>query len=517
MKDFSPLEISSKPNVLILDDQDLDRENLAMLCRHSKENIRTITCSNLTDAREALSNQFVHVLLLDRHLGKDQNEKPINGIEFIPEFISLQPYLQIIMLTGSNDVADVVKAVKLGAMNYITKDTPSALVLTQIESAIQTARYLVRHAQIDRQKPKDDFKDLVGNSCAIKLVREQLQAYAESDRPILLLGESGTGKSTAAKLIHRYRQNHQKQTDTPFFHLNMGGISQSLAESELFGNEKGAFTDAKDERRGYFELANNGTLFLDEIGEAPLDLQAKLLKVLDDKKFFRLGGKEQRYSNFKLICATNRNLAEMVQAKQFREDLYMRISTFVIPMPNLIERKDDVEALMESILPRMCSENKVKIPLTIKDIPSELLEFIGATPIQGNIRGLEQLLSRLLVLAPRSIDGKPELSRWRSILFPRAKSASSVSTKAREVRISLDLLNPDFPGLDRILDDVERKIFSEASETFQEARDIARALKISRATTNRRLFELGKSRPAKTKKVIGSIQKISASNRVSTS
>jgi len=296
--------------VLIVDDEATVRKSLEAICRDIEPagSVRTLSCATVDEALKILSETAVDVVLLDKNIGVEGAASYKNGIDAIPDFLRLQCHLQILMVTGSSDIADVVRAITLGAFNYVVKGSPEDLLIAQVKQAATVAHLTLSRIRAERAPKRPSLNVLAGSSQAMRQLKNQLEMVSETNRPVLLLGDSGTGKTTAAKLVHEFRQAYLKQSDRPFIALNMASISSTMAEGELFGNEAGAYTDAKTARPGYIELANHGTLFLDEIGEASLELQAKLLKVLDDGKFFRLGGKKEIQSRFKLVCATNRNL-----------------------------------------------------------------------------------------------------------------------------------------------------------------------------------------------------------------
>ena len=404
--------------VLIVDDDAGVRTDLEDICQYIEPSgsFRTLSCETIEEALQILSETAVDVVLLDKNIETKKATAYKNGIEAIPDFLRLQCHLQILMVTGSSDIADVVRAITLGAFNYVVKGSPEDLLTAQIRQAATVAHLTLNRIRIERTPKRPSVNVLAGKSPAMRQLKNQLEMVAESNRPVLLLGDSGTGKTTAAKLVHEFRQTYLKQADRPFIALNMASISSTMAEGELFGNEAGAYTDAKTARPGYIELANHGTLFLDEIGEASLELQAKLLKVLDEGKFFRLGGKKEIQSRFKLVCATNRNLDEMVEAGQFRQDLFMRISTFPVRMPTLEERKEDIPEIVNSLLPKCCEENQVFIHF--KELPEDFIEFLQENKIDGNIRGIDHCLARLLVYAPKDKKGRPQFQGWRSIVSP---------------------------------------------------------------------------------------------------
>jgi transcriptional regulator with GAF, ATPase, and Fis domain len=283
----------------------------------------------------------------------------------------------------------------------------------------------------------------------------------------------------------------------------MGAISAELAERELFGNERGAYTDAKDARPGLFELANGGTLFLDEIGEAPLELQVKLLKVIEDGKFMRLGGNQVRQTSIKLICATNRDLESRVAANEFREDLFFRISTFPITIPALAERREDIPDIIASILPKCCADNNVYV--TFDDLPKEFVDHLMNTPLRGNVREIEQNLSRLLVYAPKDRRGRPDFRRWNDIPGLTGKRSTksgphkSTLTMNDFLSLPFNVVGDEFPGLDAFVELVTDKVLVDAMSRHKTLKELSKALDVSiskLSTARRRIRSEGHKRTA---------------------
>jgi DNA-binding NtrC family response regulator len=484
--DESPADLDKAPTILIVDDEVSSRLRLEMICLEIRSNqlINIILAESIQDALKILKHKSVNVMLLDKNLGADESKQDHNGIESIPRFLVLQPQLQIIVVTGSKDTQDVARAVSLGAFWYLPKDTDETIMALQIRKALQVSDLAIGNFQTLTSLHSTGDVALAGRSPSMKRLKAQLIAVAETNRPILLLGESGSGKTTAAKFIHQYRKDALKQPNRPIFSVNMGAITPSLAERELFGNEAGAFTGASSIQPGIFELANNGTLFLDEIGEAPLELQVKLLKVLEDGEFVRLGGKTVQKTAFKLVCATNRNLESMVSRGEFREDLYMRISTFVVNLPSLADRLEDIPEIIQVLLPKCCQENNVRIEFS--DLPHDFVEYLTKHPQRGNIRGLEHQLSRLLVYSPKDKRGRPILNGWRDIpglLFKKTApplSRTPITLKELESR-PFELLSPDFPGFYPFISKISERLLEEAMKKHLKMSDAASILKISPA------------------------------------
>ncbi len=486
MRLFVPVS-RTKPVVAILDDDEVARKRMELVHQSSTQAFDLVQAKSINELWQLLDAGRVHVLLLDRDLGKDLEGDLINGIDFIPEILEAQPHIQILVLTGNDSVSEVVRAMNFGALNFIVKDSPDELILAQIKRALLQSQIRLREIQFEKSKAQDETS-FAGSSRAFKRLKNRLKALAESDRPILLLGESGTGKTTAAKYVHSLRSSASGSKDAPFYSINMANLAASLADRELFGNERGAYTDAKEARPGIIELANGGTLFLDEIGEASLEIQAKLLKVLEEGTYMRIGGQREKHSSFKLICATNRDLEAMVQSGAFREDLYMRISAFSEKMPSLHERSEDVPDLVRSLLSKI--SRSMNLSVSYEDLPTEFIEYLQKNPIPGNIRGLDHYLVRLLTLSPRG-KGVPIFTNWKRLLFPKVRAFERVG--ATEIRIKVDPTMSTETSFRSLVKEFEDALLRKMSESFWRTEDIARALKLSRASTHRMLQRLGLS------------------------
>ncbi len=497
MKVFDDLpENKNAPVVLIVDDEETVRESLrtAVLSTQYASKLRVLNASKISDAIKIISETRVHVVILDKCLNSRCNEEADdphdNALKIIPEILQIQPHAQILMVANHERAEDIITAIKYGAFGFVKKTCDPELLICQIGRALSVAEVVIENARKKKLLQSSSVEDRMGGKSAlIKDILRTAEAVSDSYKPVLLCGETGTGKTTLAEFIHRKGTCEPETDKRPFFAVNIAAFSEELVERELFGNEKGAFTDAREQKLGFFELAHNGTLFLDEIGEASESLQVKLLKVIGERKFFRLGGTKEIHSNFRLVCATNRDLQKMVEEGKFREDLYNRIATFSIRVPSLSERKEDIPEIIKAALPLWCKDNNVFV--AYEELPESFIECLVNNPPKGNIRGLEQAVSRLLVLSPRDRAGRPVLRNWKKTLGLESATGTASSSKLREkitldelMTLPLDVTGPDFPGLEVVREKVIEKIFDDAFEKFGGNNAVARALKISPASVS---------------------------------
>ncbi len=489
--DSLPLDRGNGLTILIVDDEELGRVRVGKICEDLGPDYKILFANTLPEAFNSLLQSRVHVVLLDKTVGPNEADLAQNGIEAIPEMLKLQPHLQILMITGSKDFQDAVAATQNGAFGYVTKDTPEKLLISHIQKAVQMATLMIENERLDRTKQDPDDIALVGSSSAIARLKAEISDVVQSDRPILLLGETGTGKTTIAKLIHDSRKKYLRQKNRPLVPVNIAALPASLIEGELFGSERGSYTGSVASKPGLFELADSGTLFLDEIGEIPLDIQKKLLTVVETGVFRRVGGSKELKSNFRLVCATNRDLEEMVQVGTFREDLYLRLSTFPIRVPSLKERTEDVPEIIKSILPKCAKENRVQV--SFEELPKEFIEHLKRDLPKGNIRGLEQQISRLLIHSPKDRNGRPLLRKWKStgIFLSSAERPSRSISLDELLSCPLDLVSPKFPGLTAFIESLESRILLDTKAKLKSNKNVAQALKMSQPLVSIKLKRLG--------------------------
>jgi DNA-binding NtrC family response regulator len=316
----------------------------------------------------------------------------LSGLDLQQELAKADIQIPIVFLTGHGDIPTSVRAIKAGALEFLTKPFNDEDLLDAIQQGI------ARNQRAPKQK--DDlgthkFGDIVGKSAALRKVLNQVEVVAPTDSTVLLLGETGTGKEVIARAI----LNVSSRSNRPFVKLNCAAIPSGLLESELFGHEKGAFTGAVSQKIGRFELANGGTLFLDEVGDIPLELQPKLLRVLQEQEFERLGNSRTVRVDVRLIAATNRDLEEMVAEKQFREDLYFRLNVFPIRIPPLRERSEDISLLVQYYVDKYSQRMNKQIDV----VPEETMAALCRYSWPGNIRELQNLIERAVIMTPGNV------------------------------------------------------------------------------------------------------------------
>jgi len=316
----------------------------------------------------------------------------LSGLDLQQELAKADIQIPIIFLTGHGDIPTSVRAIKAGALEFLTKPFNDEDLLDAIQQGI------ARNQRAPKQSEElgaHKFGDIVGKSAALRNVLNQVEVVAPTDSTVLLLGETGTGKEIIARAI----LNVSSRSNRPYVKLNCAAIPSGLLESELFGHEKGAFTGAVLQKIGRFELANGGTLFLDEVGDIPLELQPKLLRVLQEQEFERLGSTRTVRVDVRLIAATNRDLAQMVAEKQFREDLYFRLNVFPIRIPPLRERAGDIPLLVRYYVDKYSQRMNKGIDV----IPEETMAALCRYAWPGNIRELQNLIERAVIMTPGNV------------------------------------------------------------------------------------------------------------------
>src|SRR3954463_8315401 len=372
-------------SILIIDDEAAIRESLETLLAIEGYNVETGRSAEEGLAMLAASPR--DLVLLDFAL-PDRN-----GLEVLEEVRERDPGLPVIMITAYGTVENAVKAIQAGATNFIQKPWDNEKLLADVRASISRLRMEEENRQLKRAlKQRYSFENIVGKSEAMLKIFDLVAQVAPSRSTVLIQGESGTGKELIAKAIHA----HSPRKDGPFVPVNTGSMPTELLESTLFGHVKGAFTSAIASKKGLFEMADRGTLFLDEIGTMGLDTQAKILRVLQDKRFMHLGGVQELQVDVRIIAATNVDLRDQVRLGKFRDDLFYRLNVITIDLPPLRHRREDIPLLVEHFLRKFSAENDKIVRQVAPEAMRVLLDY--AWP--GNVRELENVIERAVVLAP---------------------------------------------------------------------------------------------------------------------
>jgi DNA-binding NtrC family response regulator len=376
-------------DTLLLVDPDLDF--LDWSTKHlSAKNLRVLRCDNATNALKVIEKTPVSVVVAAMEL------EPFDGMELLGRIMQQSPGTLVILTAGFPTTGQIIEATQRGAHDVLRKESLAFELRPVVESALQTQDDRRSAGKPDAEMPKHDGRvKMIGVSRALQEVFKLVGRVARSDAPVLIAGESGTGKELVAKAVHEYSPRRQKEMIT----INCGAIPENLLESELFGHEKGSFTGAIARRAGRFEQADGGTLFLDEIGDMPLSIQVKLLRVLQDGSFSRVGANETLTTDVRIVAATHKDLVEEVAAGRFREDLYYRLNVVEIKIPALRERMEDIPLLAEYFLQRITRKNGMA---RIR-ISAEAIVTLQSHHWPGNVRELENTIARACALASSQI------------------------------------------------------------------------------------------------------------------
>lgn len=370
--------------ILVIDDKDPIRNLLARMIE--LEGYKVWKASDCQSALKLLKAQPFDVVLCDVFLPDG------NGVDFIREIKKHRPEAEVILLTAHGNIPDGVQAIKNGAFDYITKGDDNRKIIPTISRAVD---------EVEKKKGKVappvsySFDSIIGSSNGLKQAVALARKVADTDVPVLLTGETGTGKEVFSHAIHYASPRSQY----PIMAINCSAFSKDLLESELFGYKAGAFTGAMKDKPGLFEVANHGTVFLDEIGEMAFDLQARLLRVLETGEYIKVGDTKPTKVDVRIISATNRDLKKEIENGHFREDLYFRLSVFQIHLPPLRERKEDIEMLAETFLKRFST----KLKKEIKGMTSEVVDILKGAEWRGNIRELKNVMERSAIVCDEEV------------------------------------------------------------------------------------------------------------------
>jgi DNA-binding NtrC family response regulator len=430
--------MSSFP-VLIVEDKD----SLRTMLRHALEGHghAVLEARDEPEAVQQLRQARPVVVLTDLKL-------PVgDGFGVLRAAKELDPELQVVVMTAYGSIQDAVTAMKEGAMDFLAKPIEPDHLLLMVERAMAQRRMLTEYILLKEElAERRGAPKIIGEDPKLRQVSQQLHRAAETDATVLLEGESGTGKELFARTLHAL----SSRNDGPFVAINCAAIPDTLLETELFGYEKGAFTGAAARKPGRFELAHGGTLFLDEIGDLPLALQAKILRALEEKQFERVGGTQSLRVDVRVVAATNRHLKQRVAERQFREDLYFRLSVFPIQIPPLRERADDVLILARHFVEKFCRDLKKKLSLS----PGAIDE-LRAYQWPGNVRELQNCIERAVILT----EGDAIHARHLNLSFRQAAAQAAAAVSPWE---QIDLSGTMTDALRRVTEEVERRKIAKA-------------------------------------------------------
>ena len=413
---------AGQKTILVVDDDRVGRESLAEAV--AEMGYCALGASDAAAALRVVERQTVDLVLTDLRM------PDVDGLELLRRLRERDSRIFVILITAFATVRTAVEAMKLGAFNYIVKPVDLDQLRAHVENALSAHNLLLENIALrQRLQRLGGFPELVGHSAAMRPVLDLINQVADTHSAILIRGESGTGKELVANAIH----GRSRRSSGPFIKVNCAALSESLLESELFGHEEGAFTGAVRQRPGRFELADGGTLFLDEVADLASTTQAKLLRVLQNFEFERLGGTETLRVDVRVIAATNADLAERVREGKFRQDLYFRLNVVPVDLPPLRERPEDIPVLVHNFIQRFAERNRKDIV----DITPEALQLLTCHDWPGNVRELENCIERMVVTsATRVLDVDtlpPEigpLAEHPAVPFPVGLTMAQIEERA---------------------------------------------------------------------------------------
>jgi DNA-binding NtrC family response regulator len=452
--------VVGNPRILIIDDETAIRESLDTLL--TLEGFMVSMAGDGPSGLEMLSRNEYDLLLLDLALPGE------SGIDLLPRIVEMQPNLPVIMITAYGTVGNVVDAIRAGAENFVQKPWDNEKLLADIRAAVGRHRAEEEVVQLKRTlKQRYNFENIVGKSEPMLSLFDLIAQVAPSRSTVLLQGESGTGKELIAKALHA----NSPRRDRPFVPVNTGAVPSELLESTLFGHVKGAFTSAVTAKKGLFEVANGGTLFLDEIGTMGMDMQAKILRVLQDRRFMHLGGVQEIQVDVRIIAATNVNLHEAVREGRFREDLFYRLNVICLELPPLRSRREDIPLLAAHFLKFYADENGTEVP----SLSPEAMRVMMDYEWPGNVRELENAMERGVVLATsRTINAD---------LLPAQLTGNTYSASLLDHQPNASLFD--------LMEEIERRIISDRLERCHwNQTEAAEYFKIPLSTLNQKIKRL---------------------------
>lgn len=476
--------INMGKTVLIVDDDPTQRRLLQAVVE--KSGFSTLQADNGDRALEmalGADADNIHVMLLDLVMpGRD-------GMEVLADLQAKRPELPVIVLTGKGSIDAVVAAMQSGARDFVVKPASPERIIVSLRNALEINNLAGEVIRLKKSSNGSlNFKDLIGNATTMRSVIAMGERGAKANIPILITGESGVGKEVIARAI----QGASERSGQPFITVNCGAIPENLVESILFGHEKGSFTGANSKHLGKFQEAHTGTLFLDEIGELPLEMQVKLLRVLQEGEVDPIGSKRPTSVDVRIVSATNRNLADAVKAGTFREDLYYRLNVFPIQVPSLRERAADIPALTEHFIKRFNAQER----LSVQGAAKETIDLLSSFNWPGNVRQLENAIFRAMILS----DGNtlqpqdfPQISGLPPLMLQPSNDKMRFSEHSQTPSVSDEPVHVlDREGHLRTLLEIERDLIEFAIENYSgHMSEVARRLGIGRSTLYRKVREHG--------------------------
>jgi len=465
----------SDPPVLLVEDKDSLRAMLRLALETQGHEV--LEARDQSEAIAVLRTGRPGVVLSDLRLSEG------DGFGVLRAAKELDPDMPVVVMTAYGSIQDAVAAMKEGALDFLAKPVEPDHLLLLVERAMSQRRLVSENILLKEElAQRRGAPQIVGEDPRLKQLLMNLHRAASSDATVLIEGESGTGKELFARAVHAL----SPRADGPFVAINCAAIPETLLETELFGHEKGAFTGASQRKPGKFELAHRGTLFLDEIGDLPLTLQAKILRSLEEKQFERVGGTTLLHVDVRVVAATNRNLKAAVAARQYREDLYFRLSVFPITVPPLRDRPGDIPLLARYFVDRFCREMKKK-PLIIAP---ETLERLVAYSWRGNVRELQNCIERAVILS----DGDVLQPRHFNLTSGLGESPATAPPETQNPWDGIDLSGSLADASKRVLADVERLKYSKAlAESGGNGTRAAELLQVPMRQFTARVRELGLS------------------------
>ena len=446
--------------LLIIDDDSGVRSSLSFMLKRAGYQVIAVTGPR--EAMEVVRSEAPSLILMDMNFTLSTSGE--EGLTLLKQVKVFRPDVPVILMTAWGSIQLAVQGMQAGAFDFITKPWNNAALLQRIETALELTATPKDTPQ--EQSGTLNRSHIIGKSRELMEVLNTVARIAPTNAPVLISGESGTGKDLIAEAIHINSQRVRQ----PFVKVNLGGISQSLFESEMFGHKKGAFTDATADRMGRFEMANKGTIFLDEIGDLDPSCQVKLLRVLQDQTFEVLGDSRPRKTDIRVVSATNADLSKMVSEHTFREDLFYRINLITVKLPALRERREDIPLLARHFADRQAEINN--LPRT--EFSSDALNFLSRLPFPGNIRELKNLVERTILVSGKEVLDAIDFENQYQ------RHDESVATSS------------SFAGM--TLDEIEKQTILQALERYKgNLSQVATALGISRAALYRRLekYDIG--------------------------